>query len=527
MTRPSLISGWALRRQVLSFFLASIAVSTRLLSLGLGLLLAGPLCLCPQPLVGQSAAGGTLPAAPPQAGEAPVGRLILALLDKGAVGNAGADARLALQAGASVRAFYGPAPGPAWTVAADSITPAAAAALGLLAAAPTFGLRADDYGWVRLMALRDSLAHPTTAAADNLAARQARFEVYLSDAVLRLMLDLYRGRLRPTTLSPREVQTKQIFQPAETLRAGLAANRVGAAVRACQPTNREYRLLQAALVRWLRAPVAPDSAALRQARYEQIALNLERWRWEAITEPEYILINLPAFVLQVVRGDTVQQQHRVIVGQSQTPTPTLSSAITYFTTAPDWHVPRSIAIREMLPRLQKDPGYLGRNNLTLYDQQNQRRNPYHIDWKRVTPENFPYTMRQSSGCDNALGNIVFRFNNPYSVYLHDTPVRELFDRPQRALSHGCVRVSGPMRLAAYLLRRDGRTVRLPSEVECANQPEPRHFLLRRPMPFYVRYLTCAADGGGQVRFLPDVYHHDDDLRRALFPPVPKPAVAEN
>lgn len=503
-------------------------MSTRLLSLGLSLLLAGPLCLRPQLVAGQPGAGGTLLAAPPLAGEAAVGQLILALLDTGAVGSAGADARLALQAGASVRAFYGPAPGAAWTVAADSITPAAAAALGLLAAAPTFGLRAADYGWPRLRALRDSLAHPAAAAAGRLAARQARFEVYLSDAVLRLMLDLYRGRLRPTTLSPREVRAKRIFQPAETLRAGLAANRVGATVRACQPTNREYRLLQAALARWLRAPAAtPDSAAPRQARFEQIALNLERWRWEAITEPEYILINLPAFVLQVVRGDTVQQQHRVIVGQPQTPTPTLSSAITYFTTAPDWHVPRSIAIKEMLPRLRKDPGYLYRNNLTLYDEQNQRRNPYHIDWKRVTPESFAYTMHQSSGCDNALGNIVFRFNNPYSVYLHDTPVRELFEQPQRALSHGCVRVSGPMRLAAYLLRREGRTVRLPSEAECANQPEPRHFLLRRPMPFYVRYLTCAADGGGQLRFFPDVYHHDEDLRRALFPPVPKPAVADN
>ena len=143
----------------------------------------------------------------------------------------------------------------------------------------------------------------------------------------------------------------------------------------------------------------------------------------------------------------------------------------------------------------------------------------------MTPENFAYSMHQSSGCDNALGNIVFRFNNPYSVYLHDTPVRQLFEQPQRALSHGCMRLSGPMRLAAYLLRREGRTVRLPTEAECAKQSEPQHFLLRRPMPFYVRYLTCAADAGGQLHFFPDLYHHDEALRRALFAPPSRPVVA--
>ena len=480
--------------------------------------------LCALPLAGQPGSGLVAPTQP--AAEVPVGRLILALLDTMAGGSSGADARLGLQAGGSVRAFYGPSSGPAWTVAANSLTPAATAALGLVAEAPEFGLRPADYGWPRLRALRDSLAHPT-AASTGRAAQQARFEVYLSDAVLRLMLDLYRGRLRPATLSPRELWTKKVFQPAEVLRTGLAANRVGAAVRACQPTNREYRQLQAALARWLRVPAPPDSAVRRQAQYEQVALNLERWRWDAITGPEYILINLPALVLQVVRGDSVQQQHRVIVGQPKTPTPTLSSAITYFTTAPDWHVPRSIATKEMLPRLKKDPGYLGRNGLALYDQQDRRRNPYHINWKAVTPENFAYIIHQSSGCDNALGNIVFRFNNPYSVYLHDTPVRALFDQPQRALSHGCIRVSGPMRLAGYLLRREGRTVHLPTEAECANQPEPRHFLLRRPMPFYVRYQTCAADAAGQLYFFADLYHRDEALRRALFPDGPKALAAES
>ena len=496
----------------------------RSLSLAVSLLLIVALCFEPSPVAGQPGGCNGLAAPPVPAAGVPVGRLILALLDTSTVGSAGADARLALQAGASVRALYGPAPGPVWTAASDSIAPVAATALALLAEAPAFGLRPADYGGFRLAALRDSLAHSTVAT--GRAGQQARFEVYLSDAVLRLMLDLYRGRLRPNTLSPRELRVKRAFLPAEVLRAGLTTGRVGAVVRACQPANREYRLLQAALVRWLRQPAPPDSAARRQAQYQQIALNLERWRWDAIPEAEYVLINLPAYILQVVRGDSVQQQHRVIVGQPQTPTPTLSSAITYFTTAPDWHVPRSIAIKEMLPRLKVDPGYLGRNNLTLYDQQGRRRNPYRINWKRVTAENFDYTIHQSSGCDNALGHIVFRFNNPYSVYLHDTPMRQLFEQPRRALSHGCIRISGPMRLAAYLLRRDGRPVPLPTEAQCAKDEEPRNFLLHRSMPFYVRYPTCAADAAGQIHFFADIYHHDQTLRQALFPVESKPVAAE-
>ncbi|WP_460504338.1 L,D-transpeptidase family protein, partial [Hymenobacter agri] len=192
----------------------------------------------------------------------------------------------------------------------------------------------------------------------------------------------------------------------------------------------------------------PDSAVARhRGRFERVALNLERWRAQPITEPEYLLVNIPAFELQVLRHDTVLRRARVIVGKPATPTPTLSSRLNYFTLAPVWNVPYSIASQEMLPRLQDDPGFLVESNLAVYDGRGRRRNPWRIAWGEVTAATFRYTVQQEAGPRNVLGNYVFHFPNPYQVYLHDTPERYLFAQAARALSHGCIRVERPRELA--------------------------------------------------------------------------------
>ncbi|MCC3156690.1 L,D-transpeptidase family protein [Hymenobacter sp. 15J16-1T3B] len=415
------------------------------------------------------------------------------------------------QSPAAVRALYDTAAAPLWTQAAG-LTPAAEDLLDLLARAPAYGLQPAYYALADLRAAADSLApRPDSAQAQ----RRARFDVALSDAVLTLMRDLHRGRLHPAVPSPLEHGPGGAFLPAERLRAGLAAGRVAAAVLACQPPHRAYRQLQRALARWLQDSAAAVSGGPGQRRYQQVALTLERWRWQAPADSEYALINLPTFELQVVRGDTVLRRHRVIIGKPQTPTPTLRSRITSFTLAPDWHVPRSIATKEILPRLRGDAGYLARNNYTLYSAQGQVLDPGQVNWQRVTAQNFAYSIRQSAGCDNALGNIVFRFPNPYNVYLHDTPMRQFFEQPQRAFSHGCIRLEQPLQLAAYLLRRDGRPVRLPDEAACARQSRPRNVALRRPLPLHICYATCGVEQG-QLRFYADLYHRDEALRQALF-----------
>ena len=448
----------------------------------------------------------------------PVASLLWALLDTATPAHSPAfDSRRGLRAGDAVRTFYGTECTPIWTLPADSLNASAQAALALLDRAAEFGLRPGDYGGPRLRALRDSLTRPATPAAPDARARQqAQLEVCLSDAVLTFMRDLNRGRLHPYTVSGRERAGGSAARPIAALQAALASETVPAAMLAGQPANREYRQLQQALARWLAVPSSPDSALRHQAHFEQAALNLERWRWEAVlAAPEYVLVNIPACELQVVAHDSVLRRHRVVVGAPLTPTPTLSSAISHFTLAPDWHVPRSIATREMLPHLQKDAGFLARNNYALYDDRGRLLDANRINWAAVTATSFSYSIRQSAGCENALGNIVFRFANPYSVYLHDTPLRQFFARPYRALSHGCIRLEEPLALAAYLLRRAGQPVQLPSEAECARQPRPRDVRLMHGLPLYIRYATCTAEHGRLV-FLPDIYHRDETLRRALF-----------
>ena len=458
------------------------------------------------------------PAGPGRPAPVPVSPLLRALLDTTITGHSpAADARRGLRAGAELRSFYGATYAPAWTQEADSLNANAQAALSLLARAAEHGLCPANYGGARLRALRDSLAHPTAPELPAQRARQqAQLEVCLSDAVLTFMRDLNRGRLHPYTVSVREQPGGPAVQPVAALRAALDSGTVPAVMVAGQPANREYRQLQQALARWLALPTALDSVVQHQAHFEQAALNLERWRWESVLAgPEYVLINIPAYDLQVVARDSVLRRHRVVVGAPETTTPTLSSAISYFTLAPDWHVPRSIATKEMLPHLQKDAGYLDHNNYALYDDRGRLLEPASIKWSAVTARNFSYTIRQSAGCENALGNIVFRFANPYSVYLHDTPLRQYFARPYRALSHGCIRLERPLELAAYLLRREGRPVQLPSEEECARQPRPHDVRLVRAMPLYIRYATCVVENG-RLRFFADIYHRDEALRRALF-----------
>ncbi len=386
-------------------------------------------------------------------GPVPVAPLIRQLLDSALTENA--REALGGPAGEELRAFYGPECAPAWTDSAGRVSADARATLALLARAAEHGLRPTDYGVTRLRALRNSLARP--ALPRQRGWQRARLDVALSRAALRFGSDLGRGRLHPFTLTAKETAAGAAGQPPALLRTALGRHAVPAALLANAPANREYQQLQQALAQWLARPVDPDSAAVRQQQYEQAAVNLERWRWEPLADSAYVLINVPAYELLVVARDSVVRRHRVVVGTPRTRTPTLSSRITHFTLAPDWQVPRSIATKEMLPRIRKDVGYLAQHNYALYDGKGRQVNPARVNWATVTARNFAYTIRQSAGCDNSLGNIVFRFANPYSVYVHDTPLRQYFARPARALSHGCVRLQNPMQLAAYLLRREGNT----------------------------------------------------------------------
>ena len=396
------------------------------------------------------------------------------------------------------RAFYRQrAFAPAW---GDATHPAASGrtALALLSRAEDFGLLPRLYHVRALHALTDSLAQLQAPVRHD--AQLARFDVLLTDGLLAFAVHLRRGQLRAFTSSPLE-KAGTPFNPAAWVARALAAPNFEAALLQCQPQQREYQQLQQALARWRRQPAGPD-AKQRSRRSRQLALTLERWRWMAIPDAEYVLVNLPAYQLEVVRHGQVLQTHRVVIGRPANPTPTLSSRLTSFTVAPEW-------------RVHSEHDFLDDNNYRLFDAQGRPVDAITVDWAAVTAQNFPYTIRQGAGCGNLLGNVIFPFANPYGLYLNAGPEPQWFERQYRALGRSCLLLQNPMQFAAYLLGPDATRAGLPTEAQCEAAPQPRRFFLKRPVPLHVRYATCAVVAG-RLRFCADVYGLDKRLSQQLL-----------
>lgn len=255
-----------------------------------------------------------------------------------------------------------------------------------------------------------------------------------------------------------------------------------------------------------------------EERIRQIELNLERWRWlPRDLGDRYIMVNTADFALQVVEEGEVVLRMRVIAGKRCRRTPLLSAEMTHLVLNPYWHVPRRIATRDLLPKIQEDPGYLEREHIRVFGDWNAPEteiDPRSVDWTQLSRSHFPYRLRQDPGDGNALGKVKFLFPNRFSVYLHDTPARSLFERRRRDFSSGCIRVEKPLELAAYLLGDEPHwsPERLQHRVERGEHIWVR---LSRPIPVYLLYWTAWVDESGEVQFRDDVYGRDRQLEIAL------------
>ena len=228
----------------------------------------------------------------------------------------------------------------------------------------------------------------------------------------------------------------------------------------------------------------------------EIVANMERWRWLPRDLGEtYVAVNIPDFSLDVVKDDTVVHHARVVVGKPDHQTPVFSEAMKFIIVNPYWNVPLSIVKKEMMPKLAADPNYFANHGYETVERNG---------------ETF---VRQPPGDSNALGRIKFMFPNRFSVYLHDTNSRGLFAHDERALSHGCVRVDQPFKLAEVILGRDHGW----SEARIAKMVggDERTILLPAPIPVHVNYFTAFVDDGGELRLRDDVYGYSAKVRSAL------------
>jgi murein L,D-transpeptidase YcbB/YkuD len=252
-----------------------------------------------------------------------------------------------------------------------------------------------------------------------------------------------------------------------------------------------------------------------ERRRRQVELNLERWRWipRALGDP-HVVVNIPGFGLELVRGGAAAWRTRIVVGKAYTPTPVFSDRIVAVVVNPPWNVPESIAVEEYLPELRENPRALERRGFRLLEGSGEKArvvDPRTVNLKALAEGRFPYRIRQDPGPDNALGRLKFQLTNDFQIYLHDTPTRGLFHRSGRGLSHGCIRVEKPLELAERLLGESSQDLLR----EALDKTEERHLSLKPPVPVHILYLTAWVDEGGVLRFAPDVYQLDGPQRAAL------------
>lgn len=231
-----------------------------------------------------------------------------------------------------------------------------------------------------------------------------------------------------------------------------------------------------------------------EERIRQILINMERIRWmPAEPTSDYLLVNIPEFRLHVYEDGVYKFNMNVVVGSTAHNTVIFSGSMKYIVFSPYWNVPNSILKNEILPGINRNPNYLANHNM---------------EWSNGM-------VRQRPGPKNSLGLVKFLFPNSYNIYLHDTPSKSLFGESRRAFSHGCIRLSQPARLAAFLLRKDSTWNK--NKIDSAmNSGKEKYVTLKPEVPVVIGYFTAFADKDGKLNFRNDVYGEDKKVQEKLF-----------
>lgn len=258
-----------------------------------------------------------------------------------------------------------------------------------------------------------------------------------------------------------------------------------------------------------------------QEQVSRIILNLERWRWlPHQLAGRRILVNIAGFTLTVMLDTEEELSMPVIVGETHTKTPVFSHAMSYIEVNPYWTLPNSIAQKEIVPKMKKDPSYLRRQRIRIFagwGNSAPEISPSSINWHTIGSGITRYRLRQDPGPGNALGAVKFVFPNRSSIYMHDTPGRSLFQQARRSFSHGCIRVSRPFDLALHLLQNDGQNISQEGLQKAVASKKQQVFVLKKPVPVHLLYLTALVADDGTTHFYEDIYGNDAQLAAAIHP----------
>jgi L,D-transpeptidase YcbB len=249
-----------------------------------------------------------------------------------------------------------------------------------------------------------------------------------------------------------------------------------------------------------------------QARLQQMRLNLGRLRelLQGRIEDRYVLVNPPAFQLEAVEKYEVQQRHRVIAGRVERQTPVVKATIRALNFFPYWRVPDSVATLDLIPKMQKEPEYIAKEKIRVLtrDFNGPEIDQANVDWKSATATQIKF--RQDPGPQNALGLMRIDMPNSEGVYMHDTPMKQLFQQRARAFSAGCVRVQDVFKLGEWIAKKELGWEQ-PGRIEgIIEGGQPLDLTLTHQVPVYFTYITAWAEPGpgGTIQFRPDLYGRD-------------------
>jgi len=234
-------------------------------------------------------------------------------------------------------------------------------------------------------------------------------------------------------------------------------------------------------------------------RIQQLLINMDRMRWLPIQpQGNLVIVNIPAFTLSVLEENKKVFDMDVVVGKEGHNTRIFTGNLSQIVFSPYWNVPKSIVEKEILPAIKKNPGYLEKENMEITRENDS------------LPE-----IRQRPGEKNALGKVKFLFPNSYDIYFHDTPSKSLFAKNKRAFSHGCIRLSDPLRMAKYLLRDQPEWDAAKIE-DSMNSDKEKFVKIRKPVPVLITYYTAWVDEQGDLNFRGDIYGHDAEINKKMF-----------
>jgi len=246
-----------------------------------------------------------------------------------------------------------------------------------------------------------------------------------------------------------------------------------------------------------------DSVQIKDSiKSKKIILAMNYRRYFSANHPsEYIIANIPATEASYYRNGFLKLKMRTVVGKQKNPTPLIASYITNIVTFPHWNVPHSIAVKELLPKVQKNENYLEQNNYSVVNSRGKVIDDSNLKWKSYTEKNFPYFFRQATGPRNALGVLKFNLENPFSIFLHSNGWQGVFKKDYRFLSHGCIQLEKPLELAKELL---------PDKIDInelkSGKKNTKSKIIGLPnkIPVFIIYMPVKVNGK-KVTFLKDVY----------------------